>query len=68
MARAQKVVTKKAVKKTAASVRKGTRMTRGKAWELTATKGDKRMFKGTLLGTHNLGQKRIAIFSVPKAF
>ena len=41
-------------------------MTKGKGWRLAVTKGDKRVFVGTLLETINLGNKRIAIFSVPK--
>jgi hypothetical protein len=45
---------------------KGERMTRGKGWRLAATKGRKRVFVGTLLQTINLGDKRLAIFSVPK--
>ena len=32
----------------------------------TVLKGDKRIFVGTLLQTINFGDKRIAIFSVPK--
>jgi hypothetical protein len=33
-----------------------------------AIKGRKRQFKGTLLGTFNLGGRRLALFSVPKRF
>lgn len=44
---------------------KGERM-RGSGWHLATTKGRKRIFKGKLLSTHNLGTKRIAVFSVPK--
>ena len=46
--------------------KRGERMTKGKGWRLAVTKGDKRVFVGTLLDTINLGDKRIAIFSVPK--
>ena len=46
--------------------RRGDRMTRGKGWRLVVIKGRKRVFVATLLGTHNLGDKRIAVFSVPK--
>jgi hypothetical protein len=46
--------------------RRGERMTRGKGWRLAMTKGRKRVFVGTLLETINLGEKRLAIFSVPK--
>lgn len=45
---------------------KGERMTTGRGWKLAATTGKKRVFSGTLLGTHNMGNVRIAIFSVPK--
>ena len=41
-------------------------MTRGTGWRLIAVGGDKRVFAGTLLQTINMGNKRIAIFSVPK--
>lgn len=51
-----------------AKVRRGKRMTKGGGWHLETTKGRKRRFIGKLLGTHNLGSKRIAIFSVPKRF
>jgi hypothetical protein len=43
--------------------KRGERMRSGKGWRLA--KG-RRVFVGTLLGTFNLGSKRIAIFSVPK--
>jgi hypothetical protein len=49
-------------------VKRGKRMTKGKGWRLAKVKGGKRIFVGTLLGTHNLGARRIAIFSVPKKF
>ena len=41
-------------------------MTTGKGWRLATTQGDRRVFVGTLLTTINLGDKRIAVFSVPK--
>ena len=44
----------------------GVRMTTGSGWKLAATKGKMRVFPGTLLSTHNFGNTRIAIFSVPK--
>jgi len=46
--------------------KRGERMTKGRGWRLAVVKGDKRVFVGTLLETINLGDKRIAIFSVPK--
>jgi hypothetical protein len=46
--------------------KKGDRMTGGNGWRLVTTKGRKRVFVGTLLGTINRGKERIAIFSVPK--
>ena len=46
--------------------RKGEKMTGGTGWRLVTTKGKKRVFVGTLLGTHNYRKTRIAIFSVPK--
>jgi hypothetical protein len=46
--------------------RRGERMTKGKGWRLAITKGSRRVFVGTLLETINLGDKRLAIFSVPK--
>jgi hypothetical protein len=45
---------------------KGERMTGGQGWRLATTKGRKRVFVGTLLQTFNFGNRRIAIFSVPK--
>lgn len=45
---------------------KGAKMTKGNSWRLVATKGKKRVFAGTLLQTINFGNKRLAIFSVPK--
>ncbi len=41
-------------------------MTKGKGWRLAMEKGRKRVFIGTLLETINLGDSRLAIFSVPK--
>jgi hypothetical protein len=46
--------------------RRGDRMTKGKGWRLAVQKGRKRVFIGTLLETINFGDKRLAIFSVPK--
>ena len=46
--------------------KRGDRMTKGKGWRLAVLKGDKRVFVGTLLETINMGNKRLAIFSVPK--
>ena len=46
--------------------KKGERMTGSNGWRLVTTKGKKRVFHGTLLGTVNHGATRIAIFSVPK--
>lgn len=46
--------------------RRGDRMTKGKGWRLAVQKGRKRVFVGTLLEIINFGNKRIAIFSVPK--
>lgn len=56
-----------AKKVAAKKIKKGVRMTAGSKWTLTANAGDKRMFKGTLKGTINMGNVRLAIFSVPKA-
>jgi hypothetical protein len=53
---------KKAVKK---KIVRGIRMTKGSSWRLRPTKGKEREFAGTLLGTFNMGTKRIAVFSVP---
>ena len=46
--------------------RQGERMTKGKGWRLAIVKGRKRVFVATLLTTMNFGDKRLAIFSVPK--
>ncbi|HEX9222644.1 MAG TPA: hypothetical protein VF860_04885 [Candidatus Acidoferrales bacterium] len=47
-------------------VLKGGKMTKGSRWRLVAQGGKKRAFAGTLLTTFNLGQRRIAVLSVPK--
>ncbi len=46
--------------------RRGERMTKGKGWRLAMEKGRKRVFVGTLLEIINFGDRRLAIFSVPK--
>lgn len=46
--------------------KRGERMTTGAGWRLVTTKGKKRIFAGTLISTTNLGNWRVAIFSVPK--
>lgn len=46
--------------------KRGERMTSGNGWRLVTTKGRKRVFVGTLIGTVNRGKARIAIFNVPK--
>ncbi len=46
--------------------RRGERMTKGAGWKLEAKRGRRRYFPGTLLATFNFGNKRIAVFSVPK--
>lgn len=46
--------------------KKGERMTKGNGWRLATSKGKKRVFVGTLIETINIGNKRLAIFSVPK--
>lgn len=45
---------------------RGIRFTKGSGWTITATKGTKRTFKGTCLGTINVGSVRVALFRVPK--
>lgn len=52
--------------KKAKRLRRGKKMTKGSGWNLVATSGRKRQFKGTLVATINHGSKRLAIFSVPK--
>lgn len=49
-----------------AKAKRGERMTKGKGWRLATTQGRKRVFVATLLETINLGDKRLAVFSVPK--
>jgi hypothetical protein len=49
-----------------AKAKRGERMTGGQGWRLVTTKGRKRVFVGTLLDTYNMGNKRLAMFSVPK--
>lgn len=46
--------------------RKGKKMTKVTRWRIIAITGRKRIFVGTLLKTINVGEKRLAIFSVPK--
>jgi len=49
--------------------KKGTRMTKAKGgggWRLAPVTGKIRIFPATLLTTFNFGDRRIAIFSVPK--
>lgn len=41
-------------------------MTKAGSYDIVATKGRKRKFRGTLLKTFNVGNLRLAIFSVPK--
>jgi len=41
-------------------------MSKGAGWRLAITKGKKRIFVATLITTINMGDKRLAIFSVPK--
>ena len=49
-----------------ATTKKGKRMTKAGSYDIVATKGRKRKFRGTLLKTFNVGNLRMAIFSVPK--
>ena len=46
------------------TAKRGERMTKGTGWRLV--KGNKHVFAGTLLETINIGNARLAIFSVPK--
>ena len=46
--------------------KRGERMTGGSGWRLATTKGQKRVFVGTLITTINIGRRRLAVFSVPK--
>ena len=48
------------------AAKRGERMTRGSGWRLATSKGSTRVFAGTLLRTINMGNARLAIFSVPK--
>ncbi len=48
--------------------KRGQKMTRIGRWVLKPKKGREREFSGTLLKTFNFGDKRLAIFSVPKRF
>ncbi len=45
--------------------RRGERMTKGKGWRLAMGKRRKQVFVGTLLDIINLGDRRLAVFSVP---
>jgi hypothetical protein len=45
---------------------KGAKMTSGSGWRLVKTTGTKQMFVGSLIDTINFGNRRLAIFSVPK--
>jgi hypothetical protein len=59
---------KKKVRKVAGvAVRKGEKMTLGTGWKLVHDGANgERVFVGTLKATVNLGELRIAVFSVPK--
>ena len=48
------------------AAKRGERMTKGQGWRLATTKSSSRVFVGTLLHTINMGNARLAIFSVPK--
>jgi hypothetical protein len=48
------------------AAKRGERMTKGSGWRLATTKGTTRVFAATLLHTINMGNARLAIFSVPK--
>lgn len=56
------------VKQKTIRVRRGVKMQGGKGWRLMKLHpgGVHHEFVGTLLGTHNLGGERLAVFSVPK--
>jgi hypothetical protein len=45
---------------------KGEQMTGIRGWRLATTKGKKRVFVATLLKTFHFGDRRLAVFSVPK--
>ena len=49
-----------------AKTKKGRKMTKTGRYDIVATVGRARKFRGTLLKTFNLGKLRLAIFSVPK--
>ena len=49
-----------------AKTRKGKKMTKTGGYKISTTKGRQRSFRGTLLKTFNVGNLRLAIFSVPK--
>ena len=51
-----------------AKAKRGAKMTKTGPWTLKPKKGRDREFSGTLLKTFNFGNKRLAIFSVPKRF
>lgn len=46
--------------------RRGTNLRKGTGWRLAHVNGRKRVFAATLLHSINIGEHRIAIFSVPK--
>ena len=49
-----------------AKTRRGKKMTKTGGYKILTTKGGERGFRGTLLKTFNVGNLRLAIFSVPK--
>jgi hypothetical protein len=49
-----------------AKPRKGKKLTKTGKYKIETTKGRWRNFRGTLLKTFNVGNVRLAIFSVPK--
>lgn len=49
-----------------AKKKKGVKLTKTGKYLMTPKKGKEREFTGTLLETFNLGNKRIAVFSIPK--
>lgn len=49
-----------------ARTRKGKKMTKTGRYDIVATEGRPRKFRGTLLKTFNIGKMRLAVFSVPK--
>ena len=52
----------------AKSVSKGKRLTKTGRWSLVSKRGRIREFSCSLIQTINLGDKRLAVFSVPKNF